>query len=332
MYLSIPSKRYLQEKEQDKLSEIKNCKVLITGGAGFIGSNLADELITSNEIVVVDDLSMGKVENLPKSENLHFFEHSITDYQFMNELLVEWNFDYIFLLAAVASVADTVERPMETHEINQNANLSILETIRVKNLPIKKLYFASSAAVYGNDPELPKKETSMVQPLSPYAVDKYATERFVLDYCALYGIPTVVTRFFNVYGPKQNPKSPYSGVLSIMLDCLKNDKKFTMFGDGTQIRDFVYVKDVVKSLLLLVTSEKATGRVFNVATGRGTSLNFVRETLEILTNRKLIIEYSNFRIGDIRESRANVDQLASLGMASFTDLKMGLQSYIRSSC
>lgn len=271
------------------MSELKNSKILITGGAGFIGSNLADALVEDNEIVVVDDLSMGKIENLPKSDNLHFFEHSITDYQFMSNLLVEWNFDYIFLLAAVASVADTIERPMETHEVNQNANLNILETIRTKHLKIKKLHFASSAAVYGNNPELPKKETSPIEPLSPYAIDKYATERFVIDYGELYGIPTVVTRFFNVYGPKQNPKSPYSGVLSIITESLKNNRLFSMFGDGNQTRDFVFIKDVVRALIFLVSNDDAIFDVYNVATGHETSLNEVLVLLEKITDKKIVL-------------------------------------------
>ncbi len=178
------------------MNHIVDSTILITGGAGFIGSNLADVLIEDNEIVVVDDLSMGKIENLPQSNHLHFFKHSIVDKKFMDALLIDWKFDYIFLLAAVASVADTIERPLETHEINQNANVNILDAIRVNNLSIKKLLFASSAAVYGNDPELPKKESSHVDPLTPYAIDKFAMERFAIDYGILYNIPTVATRFF----------------------------------------------------------------------------------------------------------------------------------------
>ncbi|WP_054735995.1 NAD-dependent epimerase/dehydratase family protein, partial [Secundilactobacillus similis] len=237
------------------MDKIKNSKILITGGAGFIGSNLTDALIEDNEIVVVDDLSMGNVENLPQSTHLHFFEHSITDKKFMNQLLLDWQFDYIFLLAAVASVADTIERPLETHEINQNANIDILETIRVKELKVKKILFASSAAVYGNNPELPKRENSPIDPLSPYAIDKFATERFVIDYGILYKIPTVCTRFFNVYGPKQNPKSPYSGVLSLISEATKNGELFSVFGDGKQIRDFVYVEDVIQALQILIIND-----------------------------------------------------------------------------
>lgn len=309
------------------MTELKNSKILITGGAGFIGSNLADALIEDNEIVVVDDLSMGKIENLPKSVNLHFFEHSITDYQFMSDLLVEWDFDYIFLLAAVASVADTIERPMETHEINQDANLNILETIRTKHLKIKKLHFASSAAVYGNNPELPKKETSPIEPLSPYAIDKYATERFVINYGKLYGIPTVVTRFFNVYGPKQNPESPYSGVLSIIADSLKNNELFSVYGDGKQTRDFIYVEDVIQALIIIMNSATALHTVYNIATGRETSLNDVLMVFGKIVNRKINVEYKTERSGDIMRSVSDVHKLRSMGFNSVYGLEKGLIMY-----
>ncbi|WP_137598040.1 GDP-mannose 4,6-dehydratase [Paucilactobacillus kaifaensis] len=309
------------------MDRISNSKVLITGGAGFIGSNLADTLIEDNEIVVVDDLSMGKIENLPKSNHLHFFEHSITDYEFMNKLLVEWEFDYIFLLAAVASVADTVKRPLETHEINQNANINILETIRVNRLSLKKLLFSSSAAVYGNDPELPKKETSPIDPLSPYAIDKYATERFVIDYGELYGIPTVATRFFNVYGPKQNPSSPYSGVLSIIFNCVGKDAVFSLYGDGNQTRDFVFISDVVNTLVMLMVSNEEH-KVYNVGTGVSISINQVIEEFENILNKKLKINYRKIRSGDIKNSYADITEISKTGYRPAFDIHNGLQEYI----
>lgn len=308
------------------MKQIKNSKILITGGAGFIGSNLADALIEDNEIVVVDDLSMGKIKNLPESRNLHFFEHSITDYKFMNDLLVEWKFDYIFLLAAVASVADTIERPLETHKINQDANINILETIRVKKLPLKKLLFASSAAVYGNNPELPKKETSPIDPLSPYAIDKYAAERFVIDYGKLYGIPTVATRFFNVYGPKQNPKSPYSGVLSILAESAKEGKPFTVYGDGKQTRDFVYVSDVIDALTILMVSG-CKYDVFNVATGVQNSLSDVINVMKKASSNDFMVKNNDNRPGDIMFSVADISKLSDLGYKSKVDIDSGLKKY-----
>ncbi|WP_125605469.1 NAD-dependent epimerase/dehydratase family protein [Lapidilactobacillus bayanensis] len=303
-------------------------KALVTGGAGFIGSNLIEELIkTMDEVIVVDDLSMGLKQNLPESDKITFYKESITNYEFMKKLLLSTKPDYIYLLAAVASVADSVARPLETHEINQNANLFILDTIRTNHLPVKKILFASSAAVYGDDPELPKQEISRIKPLTPYAIDKFATERFVIDYGQLYGLNTVCVRFFNVYGPKQNPESPYSGVLSIISDAISQDKTFTLFGDGSQTRDFVFVGDVIQALLLLMRTPKAMHDVYNVATGKTTSLKDVIAAYENIAGKKLDVDYREARDGDIKDSAANITKLAGLGYQPQYDIQSGLAVY-----
>ncbi|MFV0982673.1 NAD-dependent epimerase/dehydratase family protein [Latilactobacillus sakei] len=303
-------------------------KVLITGGAGFIGSTLADRLIENgDQVVVVDDLSMGDIENLPQSMNVTFYNESITKHAFMTNLLITNNFDYIYLLAAVASVADSIERPIETHEVNQNANLNILETIRKEKLTPKKIVFSSSAAVYGNGPELPKKETSSIDPMSPYAIDKFATERFMVDYGKLYGLPTVCTRFFNVYGPKQNPQSPYSGVLSIVSDCLVRDDVFTLFGDGSQTRDYVYIDDVVDALLILATTSDVKWDVYNVATGQSISLIDVIKAYECASNKKLKVAKKEARLGDVQSSLADITKLRNLGYEPKVSVTDGLVKY-----
>lgn len=303
-------------------------KVLITGGAGFIGSTLADRLIKNgDQVVIIDDLSMGDIENLPQSMNVTFYNESITKQAFMADLLITNNFDYIYLLAAIASVADSIERPIETHEVNQNANLNILETIRKEKLTPKKIVFSSSAAVYGNGPELPKKETSSIDPMSPYAIDKFATERFMVDYGKLYGLPTVCTRFFNVYGPKQNPKSPYSGVLSIVSDCLVKNDVFTLFGDGSQTRDYVYIDDVVDALLILATTSDAKWDVYNVATGQSISLIDVIGAYESASGEKLKVEKKEARLGDVQDSVADITKLRRLGYEPKVDVNTGLAKY-----
>lgn len=306
-------------------------KYLVTGGAGFIGSNLVEKVVSQgDEVVVVDDLSMGKLKNIVKylGNNVKFYRKSITDFSFMQDLLQRENFDYIVLLGAVASVADSVARPLETHKINMEANLNVLEIIRRKKLSIKKLLFASSAAVYGNVSELPKKENSSIDPLSPYAIDKFASERYTINYGKLYGLPTVATRFFNVYGPKQNPTSPYSGVLSIIHNCLQNDKKFTVFGDGTQTRDFIFVDDVVKAILLLLQNKNALFEVYNLATGHQTTLNADIEAFERAVGKKLEVQYLPARPGDIKDSYADISKLASLGFKPEYSIKRGLLKYI----
>lgn len=307
-------------------------KYLITGGAGFIGSNLVDELMKSeNQVVVVDDLSMGKYDNISShiDNGVIFHQKTITDFNFMTDLLKKEKFDYIVLLGAVASVADSIERPIETHQINLEANLNVLETIRKFNLPIKKLLFASSAAVYGNNPELPKKEDSPISPLTPYAIDKFASERYAINYGKLYNIPTVATRFFNVYGPKQNPNSPYSGVLSLIHNSLLNDTEFTVFGDGEQTRDFTYVKDVVKAMLLLLADKNALLDVYNVATGHRTTLNEDIKAFEQAMNKKLRVRYAEARPGDIKHSYADISKLSALQFRPNYTIEQGISEYVK---
>ena len=234
------------------------------------------------------------------------------------------------MLAAIASVADSVNRPYETHLTNQEANLNILETIRVEHLAIKKLYFASSAAVYGHTPTLPKVENGATKPLTQYAVDKFATERAVINYGRLYDIPTVCGRFFNMFGPKQNPKSPYSGVLSIIMDSLMNNKPFTFFGDGSQTRDFVYVGDVISAIVGLLHTPAAKADVFNIANGKQTALMTVAKQLETLTGKHLNASFKPERAGDIHDSYADASKIDQFGFMTHTPLATGLVQYVDS--
>lgn len=299
--------------------------VLITGGAGFIGSNLAHALVKDNEITIVDDLSMGKKENISDID-VKFYQHDVCDHEFMHHLLSENNFDYIYYLAAVSSVADSVVRPLETHRVNQESVLDTLEYIRVNKLPIKKFLFTSSAAVYGNATDFPKTEDSHIDPLTPYAIDKYASERYTIDYGRLYCIPTVAVRFFNVYGPRQNPDSEYSGVLSIVTKCLKEDKPFTLYGDGSQTRDFVYVEDVVDALIK-IAAETNKPTVYNIANGDETPLIDVIHTYEEIAGIQLNIIQKEARQGDISESRADVSKLKGIGFKPQWSLHDGLTNY-----
>ncbi|RHH59007.1 NAD-dependent epimerase/dehydratase family protein [Enterococcus casseliflavus] len=308
-------------------------KVLVTGGAGFIGSTLANHLSDDYEVIVVDDLSMGKKENLNLEKNIVFIKGSVTDDKLMTQLLSEKQFEFIFHLAAVASVADSVERPVETHKVNFESVLLLLELIKTYQPNLARLIFSSSAAVYGDEPTLPKKEESVIRPLTPYAVDKFAAEQYVLDYYKLYNIPTTAVRFFNVYGPNQNPSSPYSGVISILVDryktLLRNEEAaFTIFGDGKQSRDFVYIDDVIQALLLVAQSEEALGTQFNVGTGTSTSLLELIDVIDETLNVKLPVKFEEERAGDIKDSRADVSRILSLEYKFKYHIASGIKKYL----
>ncbi|RUM90487.1 MAG: epimerase [Thermovibrio sp.] len=302
---------------------------LVTGGAGFIGSHLVEELLKEGrKVVVLDDLSSGKLENLPKSENLEFIEGSITDRKLLREIFSEFKFKTVFHLAAVPSVELSVREPLNTHEVNCNGTIYLLE--EAKKSGVGRFIFSSSAAVYGNRPELPKREDHPVEPVTPYGVDKYASERFVVNSYFLYGLKATALRFFNVYGERQDPSSPYSGVISIFIDRFirfKNGENVTVdvFGDGRQTRDFVYVKDVVRVLLLCESSNEAFGEVFNVGTGRETSLLDLIKTLKEITGISPPVIFKPPRKGDIKRSYADITKLSNLGFKPGYSLNEGLK-------
>lgn len=307
---------------------------LITGGAGFIGSNLANYLLSENKVVVVDDLSMGKKENLKTSANLTFIKGDVTDKELMKEILTTNEFDYIFHLAAIASVADSVERPVETHQVNFESVLMLLELVKEYQKNMKRFVFSSSAAVYGDEPTLPKTEESVIRPLTPYAIDKFAAERFVLTYSKLYNVPTSAVRFFNVFGPNQNPKSPYSGVISILVDQFKKKLRdeealFSVYGDGKQSRDFIYVDDVVQALLLVSKSMISVGEVYNVGTGNETDLNELIMMISEILEVELPVSYEEARGGDIPKSLADITKLKSINFNSNYSVKDGLENYLK---
>lgn len=303
-------------------------KVLVTGGAGFIGSFLAHKLVARGDhVVIVDDLSMGRLSNLADiKDKVTFYKHTVCDEVFMHNLLTEGEFDYIYYLAAVSSVADSVARPWYTHQVNQESVVNSLEFIRVHHIPIKKFLFSSSAAVYGNTTDFPKSEDSHVDPLTPYAIDKYAAERYTIDYGHLYHVPTVAVRFFNVYGPRQNDASKFSGVLSIVTRCLKHHQPFTLYGDGSQTRDFVYVEDVANALIKIATkTDKST--VYNIANGNEQSLIDVIHTYENIAGIHLKITKKKARKGDIQKSKADVSKLKEIGFQPQWSLYDGLTNY-----
>lgn len=284
-------------------------KALVTGGAGFIGSHIVDRLLNDgHEVVVLDDFSTGHRSNLAEHRSLTVIEGDISNFETVKKCMSE--IDWVFHKAAVASVPKTVNDPVGSSLVNYQGTLYLLEAARSNN--VKRFVFASSAALYGDEPTFPKVETMCPVTLSPYAVDKLASESACGIYTKLYGLETVCLRYFNVYGPKQDPSSPYSGVISIFTDMLKKNEVPTIFGDGNQTRDFVYVSDVVEANMKAVTTEKCAGQFYNIATGAKITLNDLLMSLSNIYGTEFKVNYGEERKGDIKESYAVIDKAKSV--------------------
>jgi len=298
-------------------------KALVTGGAGFIGSHIVDRLLKDgNEVVVLDDFSTGHRSNLADNDKLTIVEGDISNADTVNEIMP--GIDWVFHMAAVASVPKTVNDPVGSSAVNYQGTLHLLEAAR--NNSVKRFMFASSAALYGDEPTLPKVETMLPVTLSPYAVDKLASEYACGMYTKLYGLETVCMRYFNVYGPRQDPSSPYSGVISIFTDKLKNNETPTIFGDGEQTRDFVFVSDVVEANMKAATTQTGTGQYFNIATGNKITLNQLLKILCDIYGVDFKANYAETRKGDIKESYAVVDKANTvLGWKAAVELNQGLK-------
>jgi nucleoside-diphosphate-sugar epimerase len=303
-------------------------KALVTGGAGFIGSHLTDDLVAKGcRVTVLDNFSSGHRTNLTRvATDIELIEGDIRD-----PLTVERaakGCEVIFHLAAVVSVPQTVAQPLDSAMVNELGTLHILEAAR--SAGCGAVVFASSSAVYGDDPGLPKRESMMPKPLSPYAVQKLTGEHYVRVYHDLYGIDTVSLRFFNVFGPRQDPSSPYSGVISIFMSKAVARTGPTIYGDGTQSRDFVYASDVVHAMIAAATAKAAAGRSINV--GTGTSIDINRLWLAVAGMAELSIApcYEPPRAGDIIASVAAVDTAESLlGFKTEVSLENGLERTFR---
>ncbi|MEB6274416.1 NAD-dependent epimerase/dehydratase family protein [Staphylococcus xylosus] len=306
-------------------------KILITGGAGFIGSHIAEFYFNKNyEVYILDNLATGKRDNVNFINDEHFFSECITNKGFINRLVEDQQFDIVVHLAAVVNVVDTINDPIKSHEVNIKGTLNILEANRQCNKNLKKLIFASSAAVYGNTNSLPKIVKSFINPESPYAIEKYAGEQYAKIYSKLYGLPTTVLRFFNIFGERQDPSSPYSGVISIMHKQFINNGKFTFYGDGEQTRDFVYVKDLVQAIDIVINNSKTNGKIYNLGTGEQVSLLNLFNYFTSIFNKSIDYDFEKERDGDIKYSYAEIDGLKSLGYSPEYDIKSGLKKYVKS--
>lgn len=304
---------------------MKNHKIIVTGGLGFIGSHIVEHLADDNEVTILDDGSTGKPDNVKhlRSQGLTTLEGSIAR---MDLAKVFEGKDYVFHLAALPSVERSIKDPRESHEANLTGTLNVL--LAAHRAGIKKVVFASSSSVYGDTPELLKSETMPLNPLSPYAVTKAAGELYCKVFGEIYGLKTVSLRYFNVFGPRQDPDSPYSAVIPRFIRAMINDERPVVYGDGMQSRDFTFVRHVAAASVLACESD-ATG-VFNVACGRRITINELVEMINEALGKGIKPVYVGRKPGDIMHSMADISRAKVFGYVPESDFKEELKETVRS--
>ena len=300
-------------------------KVVVTGGAGFIGSNLAEELLKKHEVTVIDNLSTGRIENLDQIMNrINFIEGSITDLDLLKEAFS--GSDTVFHQAAIPSVQRSVDNPIASNEANVEGTLKVL--VAARDCGVRKVVYASSSSAYGDTPTLPKHEDMKPNPMSPYAISKLAGEYYCRVFSEVYGLKTASLRYFNVYGPRQNPESQYAAVIPRFITRVLANSPPVIYGDGKQTRDFTFVKDVVKANILAMESP-AQG-VFNIACAKRVSLNELAGKIMKITGIRIDPIYEEPRQGDVRDSLADITEARrELGYEPDFDLDSGLEETIK---
>lgn len=296
-------------------------KILITGGAGFIGSTIVEHFHQTDDVIVLDNLRSGFEHNLAGFQ-VTFIQGSVTD-KSMVEKAVR-GVDYIFHLAALVSVPESVENPRETVDINVHGTLNVLEAARTHG--VKKVVISSSAAIYGDNPVVPKVESMVPEPKSPYAITKLDAEYYAKMYTTEVAVPVVCLRYFNVFGPRQNPKSQYAAAVPIFIDRAIRSQDITIYGDGEQTRDFVYVEDVVAANALAARST-ATG-VYNIAGGGRITINDLASAIIALTRSSSSILHVGERAGDVKHSQADIGLANAIGFRPKYTLEQGLKPTI----
>lgn len=276
---------------------------LVTGGAGFIGSHLVEALLQRGDTVrVADNLSSGRRENLASTSSVDFHEGDISDSGFAARVVADC--DYVLHQAAIPSVPRSVAEPVETHRTNVDGTLAML--VAARDAGVRRFVFAGSSSVYGDAPVLPKREDMRPSPMSPYALQKLVGEQYCQMFTRLYGLETVTTRYFNVFGPRQQPGSPYSGVISLFIEALAAGRRPTIHGDGRQTRDFTFVGDVVRGVLTAATAPAVAGEVINVAAGGRISLLELVASLQRILRAEAEPDFGPSREGDVRDSQADI--------------------------
>ncbi|MBE0644907.1 MAG: SDR family oxidoreductase [Bacteroidetes bacterium] len=301
---------------------------LVTGGGGFIGSNLVEELLKSGQTVrVLDNFSTGKRENLrPFISDFELIEGDIRSYHVTDRAVR--GTEIILHQAALPSVPRSINDPITSNEVNVVGTLNILEAARSHG--VRRIVYASSSSVYGDNPMLPKVETMTPKPLSPYAVSKLAGEHYCRIFSELYGIETVALRYFNVFGPRQDPNSQYSAVIPRFINAMLNGTSPMIYGDGEQSRDFTYVSNVVRANMLAATEADAVGKAMNCATHGQITLNDLVDNLNGILETDIKAQYADTRPGDIKHSYADIHLLQSAtGYSPITDFASGLHKTVR---
>ncbi len=300
-------------------------KYVVTGGGGFIGSALVRGLLACNDgtVEVIDNFSTGRHENLDDlASEVKLHVADICDFATIAPVIA--GADTVFHIAAIPSVPRSISDPVPSHESNINGTFNVLLAAKQGNA--RKVVYAASSSAYGDTEVLPKLETMQPNPKSPYAAQKLLGEYYCSSFAECYGLDTTSLRFFNVYGPRQDPSSPYSGVLSIFIRCLLERTSPTIFGDGEQTRDFTYVEDVVDLILKASTASGVAGKMFNAGNGGRASLNKVWETLQHIEGVSIAANYAPPRTGDVRDSQADTEAAVKyLGHAPRFSLEEGLR-------
>jgi nucleoside-diphosphate-sugar epimerase len=296
---------------------------LVTGGAGFIGSHLSEELVRRGERVrVVDSLITGKRANLAHIPGVEFIEGDLADLDVARGAAA--GVDYVLHQAAIPSVPRSVSDPITSNRANIDATLNIL--VAARDAGVKRLVYAGSSSAYGDQPTLPKREDMPTRPLSPYALQKLVGEQYLALFTKLYGLDTVTIRYFNVFGPRQDPSSPYSGVISLFISALVEARQPVIYGDGEQTRDFTYVANVVDGVLRACHAPGLAGEMMNVATGGRISLNELLRTLCELLGVQTQAVFKEARAGDVRDSQADISRAKALtGYVPSVGLREGLE-------
>jgi nucleoside-diphosphate-sugar epimerase len=296
---------------------------LVTGGAGFIGSHLTEELVRRGHTVrVADSLITGKRRNLDHIPDVDFVEGDLADLAVAQRAVD--GVEYVLHQAAIPSVPRSVNDPITSNRANIDASINVL--VAARDAGVKRLVYAGSSSAYGNTPTLPKQEDMPTNPLSPYALQKLVAEQYAQMFTRLYGFETVTTRYFNVFGPRQDPGSPYSGVISLFATALLEGRQPIIYGDGEQTRDFTYVANVVDGVLRACEAPDAAGQVVNVATGGRISLNDLLRVMNHIVGTQIEPIYKEERAGDVRDSQADVTKAKTLlGYAPIVSLEEGLR-------